>query len=39
VLQFIIEHNEAEFTFAYTPSWESPVISRIGELATMARLE
>jgi 7-cyano-7-deazaguanine tRNA-ribosyltransferase len=39
VLQFIIEHNEAEFTFAYTPSWESPVISRIGELATIARLE
>jgi len=39
VLGFIIGHNEAEFTFAFTPSWESPVIARIGEVARVARLE
>lgn len=39
VLEFIIGHNEAEFTFTYTPAWESPVIPRIGEVASIARLE
>ena len=39
VLEFMRNHGEAEFTFAYTPAWESPIVVRIAEVARVVRIE